>query len=237
MRSAAGVMHQASRADARSVKNRLASEQGISYTEFTYQLLQANDFLHLYKAHGCTIQMGGSDQWGNIVAGTDLIKRSTSKEAAAASASEMEEVAVHGDVGPASSATRHREDESLAYGLTIPLLTTSTGEKFGKSAGNAVWLDESRTGVSDFYQVRAPQQSNVPRDGTECAATHITPAMARRVHAPGGEQEAKGSTGANLPWLTRSSFSGRRTRTSADTSASSPFCPQTRSKRRCTRTA
>lgn len=145
------------RTDLSSVKNRLASEQGISYTEFTYQLLQANDFLHLYRAHGCTIQMGGSDQWGNIVAGTDLIKRSTAKDTAAVAAQPVAESssAVEPGAGRSVAAESQGEaDESLAYGLTIPLLTTSTGEKFGKSAGNAVWLDESRTGVSDFYQVR-----------------------------------------------------------------------------------
>src|SRR5262245_9243212 len=60
-----------------SVKARLASEQGISYTEFTYMLLQANDYLHLFRHHGCELQIGGSDQWGNIVAGVDLIRRAT----------------------------------------------------------------------------------------------------------------------------------------------------------------
>lgn len=133
-----------------SVKNRLESEQGISYTEFTYQLLQAQDFLHLYRNHGCTIQMGGSDQWGNIVAGIDLIKKvigSEKRDAAIGSNDNAEQ----------GNAMETGTDAAVdpAYGLTIPLLTTSTGEKFGKSAGNAVWLDESRTGVSDFYQVRS----------------------------------------------------------------------------------
>lgn len=144
-----------------SVKNRLASESGISYTEFTYQLLQANDFLHLYTSHGCTIQLGGSDQWGNIVAGTDLIKKSVSSSRVAGFDGEFTEAVCRDSASLAeegkedvSQGERSGADESLAYGLTIPLLTTSTGEKFGKSAGNAVWLDESRTGVSDFYQVR-----------------------------------------------------------------------------------
>jgi len=114
-----------------SVKNRLSSESGISFTEFSYQLLQAYDFHHLHAQKGCTVQIGGSDQWGNIVAGIDLIK-SLQK-------------------GPADDGVREKEVE--AYGMTIPLLTTSNGEKFGKSAGNAVWLDEARTGISDFYQV------------------------------------------------------------------------------------
>jgi tyrosyl-tRNA synthetase len=103
-----------------SVKRRLDSrEQGISYTEFSYMVLQAFDFLKLYEAHKCRIQLGGSDQWGNITAGIDLIRR------------------VHGDE---------------AYGLTLPLLTTATGEKFGKSAGNAIWLDPKMTSPFAMYQ-------------------------------------------------------------------------------------
>ncbi|WVW78116.1 tyrosine-tRNA ligase [Kwoniella bestiolae CBS 10118] len=114
-----------------SVKNRLTSDSGISYTEFTYQLLQAYDFSHLWNTYGCRIQMGGSDQWGNIVSGIDLIKRSQAQ----------------------SHDTPIQEDEEVeAYGMTIPLLTTSSGEKFGKSAGNAVWLDEARTSPAEFYQ-------------------------------------------------------------------------------------
>lgn len=112
-----------------SVSTRLSSQQGLSFTEFTYQLLQAYDFYHLNKHFGCTIQVGGSDQWGNIVAGLELI----------------------GKLGAplASERTPTRE----AFGITTPLLTTSSGEKFGKSAGNAVWLDPTLTSVFDFYQV------------------------------------------------------------------------------------
>ncbi|KAF8630635.1 hypothetical protein AX15_002786 [Amanita polypyramis BW_CC] len=111
-----------------SVKARLNSQQGISFTEFTYQLLQAYDFHHLYKHHGCSIQIGGSDQWGNIVAGLELIARLEGKSNAP------------------------DEDVPDVYGITTPLLTTSTGEKFGKSTGNAVWLDPDLTSVFDFYQ-------------------------------------------------------------------------------------
>ncbi|GHJ85212.1 hypothetical protein NliqN6_1614 [Naganishia liquefaciens] len=113
-----------------SVKNRLTAEQGISFTEFTYQLLQAFDFRHLHSRYRCRVQVGGSDQWGNIVSGIDLIRRTA--------AVATEEAA--------------KDDLDPAYGLTIPLLTTSTGEKFGKSAGNAVWLDQEMTSVFDFYQ-------------------------------------------------------------------------------------
>ncbi|KAG6857684.1 hypothetical protein H0H87_004100 [Tephrocybe sp. NHM501043] len=109
-----------------SVKARLTSQRGLSFTEFTYQLLQAYDFYHLNKTHSCTIQIGGSDQWGNILAGIELIGRLES---------------------PASDVA-----EAEAFGLTTPLLTTASGDKFGKSAGNAVWLDTSLTSVFDFYQ-------------------------------------------------------------------------------------
>ncbi len=103
-----------------SVKRRLESrEQGISYTEFSYMVLQAYDFLHLFETHGCRLQTGGSDQWGNIVAGIELIRR------------------------------RHAVE---AYGLTVPLLLTSTGKKFGKSEGNAVWLDPEQTSPYAMYQ-------------------------------------------------------------------------------------
>ncbi|KAF8734970.1 hypothetical protein AX14_002988 [Amanita brunnescens Koide BX004] len=107
-----------------SVKARLNSQHGISFTEFTYQLLQAYDFYHLHKHHGCSIQIGGSDQWGNIVAGLELITKTTTSG----------------------------EEAPNVFGITTPLLTTSTGEKFGKSAGNAVWLDPSLTSIFDFYQ-------------------------------------------------------------------------------------
>jgi len=103
-----------------SVKMRLENrEQGISFTEFSYQLLQAYDFLHLFQNDGCTLQLGGSDQWGNITAGTDLIRRLTG---------------------------------STVHGLTVPLLTTSAGTKFGKTEAGTVWLDPSRTSPYHFYQ-------------------------------------------------------------------------------------
>jgi tyrosyl-tRNA synthetase len=103
-----------------SVRSRLEDrDQGISYTEFSYMLLQANDFLYLFDHHSCTIQGGGSDQWGNITAGIELIRKARAGE---------------------------------AFGVTFPLLTTSSGEKFGKSAGNAVWLDPAKTSPYQFYQ-------------------------------------------------------------------------------------
>lgn len=98
---------------------------GMSYTEFSYQLLQAYDFYYLHRHMQCTVQIGGSDQLGNISAGIDLIRRTS---------------------GGLDHAT------TPAYGLTLPLLTTSRGEKFGKSAGNAVWLARGLTSDFDFYQ-------------------------------------------------------------------------------------
>lgn len=103
-----------------AVKTRLeAREQGLTFAELSYQLLQAYDFAVLYDQYGCVLQGGGSDQWGNIVAGIDLIRRRTG---------------------------------ASAYGLTWPLLTTADGTKFGKSAGNAVWLDPDMTSPYAYYQ-------------------------------------------------------------------------------------
>ena len=102
-----------------AVSARLNSEHGISYTEFSYQILQGYDFLELFQRHGCTMQIGGSDQWGNLTSGSDLIHKVTGKS---------------------------------AHLLATPLITNSDGKKFGKSEGNAVWLDESMTSPYAFYQ-------------------------------------------------------------------------------------
>ena len=102
-----------------SVRTRLDSESGMSFTEFSYQLLQAYDFLHLYDALDCCVQLGGSDQWGNITAGTDLVRKLRGQE---------------------------------VFGVTIPLVCDRNGQKFGKSAGNAIYLSAKKTSVYDFYQ-------------------------------------------------------------------------------------
>ncbi len=102
-----------------SVKSRL--ESGISFTEFSYQIIQSLDFLELYQKENCTMQIGGQDQWGNITAGLELIRK------------------VEGN-------------NAKAYGLVIPLLTKPDGTKFGKTAGDAVWLDKDRTSPYEFYQ-------------------------------------------------------------------------------------
>ncbi len=102
-----------------AVSARLNSEHGISYTEFSYQILQGYDFLELFRRFDCTLQMGGSDQWGNLTSGTDLIRKA---------------------------------EGNSAHILATPLITNSDGKKFGKSEGNAVWLDEELTSPYAFYQ-------------------------------------------------------------------------------------
>ncbi|MBT4816264.1 MAG: tyrosine--tRNA ligase, partial [Lentisphaerae bacterium] len=102
---------------AESVKQRL--ETGLSFLEFNYMLLQAYDFYVLKRDEGCKLQLGGQDQWGNIIAGVDLTRRMLGEE---------------------------------VFGATFPLLLKSDGEKFGKSASGAVWLDPARTSPYDYYQ-------------------------------------------------------------------------------------
>jgi len=115
-----------------SVKSRL--ETGISFTEFSYQLLQGYDFFHLYKHHNVRLQMGGSDQWGNITTGTELIRRMES-----------------GDDENAAD---------KAYALTTPLVTKEDGTKFGKSEAGNVWLDADMTSPYEFYQFWINQSDN-----------------------------------------------------------------------------
>ncbi|GAA5989968.1 hypothetical protein JCM11641_002931 [Rhodosporidiobolus odoratus] len=121
-----------------SVKSRLDSSSGLSFTEFSYQLLQAYDFLRLHRDLGCTIQLGGSDQLGNIVSGIDMIRRENHLRQEAVQEVETKKDGV--------------EESDPAFGLTFPLLTTAAGEKFGKSAGNAIWLDAGMTSPFDLYQ-------------------------------------------------------------------------------------
>ena len=107
-----------------SVKKRLSGESGdgMSFTEFTYQLIQGYDFYHLHKHYNCVLQMGGSDQWGNITTGTELVRR------------------------------MNPNAEAKAYALTTPLITKADGSKFGKSEGGNIWLDADKTSVYKFYQ-------------------------------------------------------------------------------------
>ena len=114
-----------------SVRGRMGSDEGISFTEFSYQLLQAHDFAHLRAHHGCDLQLGGSDQWGNITAGVDHIRKT--QDAARARPARC-----------AGGGAAHARSQT-AVGITIPLLTTAGGDKIGKSAGNAVWLAPHKT--------------------------------------------------------------------------------------------
>jgi tyrosyl-tRNA synthetase len=102
-----------------SVRKRLDSEAGMSFTEFSYQMLQAYDFVHLGREYDCVLQVGGDDQWGNITAGIDLARRLDGRQ---------------------------------LYGLTSPLITTASGQKFGKTEAGTVWLDANRTSPYEFYQ-------------------------------------------------------------------------------------
>jgi tyrosyl-tRNA synthetase len=110
-----------------SVKKRLSGEEGgegMSFTEFTYQLIQGYDFYHLNKEYNCLLQMGGSDQWGNITTGTELVRRMNVDN----------------------------EERSKAYAMTCPLITKADGSKFGKSEGGNVWLSADKTTPYAFYQ-------------------------------------------------------------------------------------
>lgn len=113
-----------------SVKTRLNSPSGISFTEFTYNLLQAYDFHHLHAHNNVSVQLGGSDQYGNIMAGVEMCLRS----------------------GGSPLSDPEHTDTSKVYGLTMPLLTTASGHKFGKSAGNAIWLSDQLTSAFEVYQ-------------------------------------------------------------------------------------
>ena len=99
------------------VKSRM--ETGITYAEFSYMILQALDFMYLYETRDCVLQVAGSDQWGNITSGIELIRKKLDKE---------------------------------AYGMVMPLVTDSTGKKFGKTEGNALWLDKNKTSSYELYQ-------------------------------------------------------------------------------------
>ena len=131
-----------------SVKSRLESEGGMSFTEFSYQLFQAYDFLHLHREHQCALQIGGSDQWGNIVGGCDLIRRVGGQQRMKGEREMTKDEASTSSNNSTSATTMPLE----AHGLTVPLLTTSTGEKLGKSAGNAIWVDPDRTSPYELYQ-------------------------------------------------------------------------------------
>ncbi|NWH38868.1 SYYM protein, partial [Chloropsis hardwickii] len=111
-----------------SCQARLRSAEGMSLAEFLYPALQAYDFLHLHRHHGCRIQLGGHDQMGNIMSGYELVTKTTGAD---------------------------------VFGITVPLITSTTGDKLGKTAGNAVWLNRDKTSPFELYQFFVRQQDNV----------------------------------------------------------------------------
>lgn len=137
---------------AESVQMRLNSEVGVSFLEFNYMILQGYDFLHLYRTHGCRLQLGGQDQWGNITCGTELVRRL---------------------------------EQNSVYGLTMPLLMDKDGKKFGKSNGQAVWLDAERFSTFDYYQFwRNTDDSQVEK--LMLGFTALPVDEIKRLCAPGG---------------------------------------------------
>ncbi len=180
-----------------SVKSRLDREQGLTFLEFNYSILQAYDFRELNRRHGVTLQMGGSDQWGNIVSGIDLVRRTDARQ---------------------------------VFGLTTPLIATSSGAKMGKSAAGAVWLTADRLPVFDYWQFwRNTEDADVGRflrlftdlpldeiarlealggaeinEAKKVLATEATALAHGRAAADGAAEAARltfesGESGANLP--------------------------------------
>ncbi|MFO0069327.1 MAG: tyrosine--tRNA ligase, partial [Alphaproteobacteria bacterium] len=129
-----------------SVKLRLEREQNLSFLEFNYMILQAYDFVELNKREGCRVQMGGSDQWGNIVSGVELMRRIRPKVTVVDTGDEyrdetraaFEEVAIN--------------EDRILYGITSPLITTASGAKMGKTAAGAVWLNAELCSPYDYWQ-------------------------------------------------------------------------------------
>jgi tyrosyl-tRNA synthetase len=172
-----------------TVRRRLEEDggSGISYTEFSYLLLQSYDFLRLYEDRGCRFQFGGSDQWGNIVGGTDLIRRVVGGK---------------------------------AYGVTFPLITTTSGVKFGKTEAGAVWLDPERTSPYRFYQfwlrtedadvgkylrfftllgreeIEALEAEGAANPGGRAPQRALAEDVTRRVHGTEGLDRAQAASGA-----------------------------------------
>jgi len=169
-----------------SVARRVGQEEGISYTEFAYMLLQAYDYLVLSDHHGCSLQLGGSDQWGNITAGMELIRR-----------------------------TRGRH----VHGMVMPLVTTTSGVKFGKTEAGAVWLDPSLTSPFRFFQfwlntedadadryfryftflplpeIAAVMSEQVANPAARVAQRRLAEEVTRLVHGPDGLERAERATG------------------------------------------
>ncbi len=201
-----------------SVQQRL--ERGLSFTEFSYMTLQAYDFATLYREHGVEMQMGGADQWGNITAGLELIRRTS------------------GDA-----------DESPAHGIAYKLLLSPSGAKFGKSeGGDSVWLDPERTTPYAFYQywVQADDRdvgtylrwfTELPRERVEALDAEVAaqPGAARRRSRPSRSTSRRASTGRGRG-TTRCACPGRCSSASRSaTRSSSPASTRRRGARRSRR--
>jgi tyrosyl-tRNA synthetase len=161
-----------------SVRSRVASEHGISFTEFSYMLLQAHDYAWLNEQTNCELQAGGSDQWGNITAGIDLVRRRTG---------------------------------ASVHGLTVPLVTRSDGEKFGKSVDGALWLDPERTSPYALYQYFV----NLADDDVErylLQLTLVPVEEARRVAAEHAQAPERRAGQQRLAWEMTALILGRATR-------------------------
>ncbi len=146
-----------------AIARRLSSDTGISYTEFAYPLLQGYDYLVLHRKYGCDVQVGGSDQWGNMVSGVELIRR---------------------------------KEQKTVHAVTVPLIVDkATGKKFGKSEGNAVWLDASKTSPFTFYQFWLNQSDAGVIDYlklfTFLSLERIAELAAELAQNPGGRQAQK----------------------------------------------
>ena len=157
-----------------AVSSRLNSDAGISYTEFSYQILQGLDFLELYRQYGCVLQTGGSDQWGNLTSGTDLI---------------------------------HRVEGAHVHAIGTPLITNSDGTKFGKSEGNAIWLDPEMCSPYRFYQFWLNTDDADVIDAAQ---------------------------GLHVPRAARASRSSRSSSSASRSGARRSRCSRTRSRRSCT---
>lgn len=198
-----------------SVRDRLqAREQGISYTEFSYAILQAYDFLHLFQKQGVTVQCGGSDQWGNIVAGIDLIKKSELRPYVDSGFIET------GDRLGTASEVFDDWNPSYVFGFTAPLVTKADGGKFGKTESGAVWLTRERTSPYAYYQfwlnaddadasrflriftllsreeVEATEREQAADPASRAAQKALAREATRLIHADAGLAEAEAATQA-----------------------------------------
>ena len=148
-----------------AVASRLNSDEGISYTEFSYQILQGMDYLQLFRDYGCALQTGGSDQWGNLTSGTDLIRKVEGKS---------------------------------VHALGTPLITNSDGTKFGKSEGNAIWLDAGDVQPVRVLPVLAQHRRR--RRGRSAQGLHLPAPRRDRGAGAGGRRASRSPGKASGSW-------------------------------------